>query len=159
MAPTTARAGTPIAGMGSRWIGITGDTNWANESDIRDGRYIYSFRGGSATLDRFDIAGGTAGAGAWSNIVYNNAAEAFSAGSAYFDFGKYIFIRKDATHRFFKYSITGNYLEPLTTNLYPDGTALSGNKIWIKKYDLAGVITWLYSLGNSTNMLHRIMLF
>ena len=44
MAPTTARGGAAAAGMSANWVAITGDTNWANESDIRNGRYIYSFR-------------------------------------------------------------------------------------------------------------------
>jgi len=44
MAPTTARAGAPIAGMGAVGIGKTGDAIWADESNIKDGRYIYSFR-------------------------------------------------------------------------------------------------------------------
>lgn len=160
MAPTTARAAAGAAGMSANWIGKTGDANWANESAILDGRYIYSFRGGvSATLDRFDIAGGTAGAGAWANIVYANAAEVFGAGSSFFDAGRYIYIRKDATHRFFKFSVRGNYLEPLSTNLYADGAAVIGSKIFVKNYDAAGVIKWLYSMRNSGTEVHRLMLF
>lgn len=45
MAPTVARAGAMVAGGGANRAGKTGDENWANESDIKDGRYIYSFRG------------------------------------------------------------------------------------------------------------------
>lgn len=44
MAPTTARGAAPGAGMSANWAGNTGDTNWANESSIQNGRYIYSFR-------------------------------------------------------------------------------------------------------------------
>ena len=44
MAPTTARAGAMVVGGGANWVGKTGDTNWADESNIKDGRYIYSFR-------------------------------------------------------------------------------------------------------------------
>lgn len=161
MAPTTARAGAPVAGGGANWAGKTGDPNWANESDIKDGRYIFSFRGGATgTLDRFDIAGGTAGAGAWANIVYVNNAETFTTGSSYGLYGRYLFIRKDATNRFFKYSLRGNYLEPLSTNLYPDGTALLGDKTWLKVYKESGVekLVWLYSLRNSGTELHRLLL-
>lgn len=159
MAPTTARAAAPIAGMSANWIGKTGDANWANESDIKDGRYIYSFRGGANTLDRFDIAGGTAGAGAWLAVTYVGATETFGSGSSYFDFGRYIYIRKDATNRFFKYSVRGNYIEPLSTLLYADGAAVLGMKMWVKKYDSAGVLTWLYSLRNTGTELHRLPLF
>lgn len=34
--------------------------------------------------------------------------------------GKYVYIKKDATNRFFKFSVTANYMEPFNTNLYPD---------------------------------------
>jgi hypothetical protein len=162
MSPTVARAGAMIAGGGANWVGKTEDANWADESNIRDGRYIYSFRGGATTtLDRFDIAGGTAGAGAWSNIVYGNAAETFTTGSCYDAYGRYLIIRKDATNRFFKYSVRGNYLEPLAVNLYPEGAAVLGDKIWIKNYKESGVekIVWLYSLRSTGTELHRVMLF
>lgn len=57
MAPTTARAAAPVLGMSANWAGKTGDANWALVTDIMDGRYIYSFRGGAGSLlDRFDIA-------------------------------------------------------------------------------------------------------
>lgn len=159
LAPTTARAAAPGVGMGAVAIGTSGESIWANESAIRDGRYIYSLRGGgSGVIDRFDIAGGTAGAGAWQALTFVNG-ETFTTGSSTFAMGRYIFIRKDATNRFFKYSVRGNYLEPLSTNLYPDGAALLGNKIWVKNYDTAKTIQWLYSLRNTGTELQRLMLF
>lgn len=160
MAPTTARGGAPSTGMSANWVDQTGITDWATESAILDGRYIYSFRGGAAsTLDRFDIAGGTAGAGAWAAITYNNAAETFTTGSGYAADTRYIYIRKDATHRYFKYGLKGNYLEPVSTNLYADSTALLGDKVWVKNYDDAGVIKWLYSIRNTGTELFRIPLY
>ena len=62
VAPTTARSGAPIAGMSANFVGKTGNTVWADITDIKDGRYIYSLRGGTSVLDRYDIAGGTGGA-------------------------------------------------------------------------------------------------
>ena len=159
MAPTTARAAAPSTGMSAGVIGVSGETAWADETNIQDGRYIYSFRAGAGVLlDRFDIAGGTAGAGAWLNINYIGT-ETFTTGSSAFIMGRYIFIRKDATNRFFKYSVRGNYIEPLTVNLYPDSTAALGQKIWVKNLDSAASVQWLYSLGNTLNVLHRIMLY
>lgn len=158
MSPTTARAAAPVAGMGAVAVGVSGEPIWAAETAIKDGRYIYSPRGTSSVIDRFDIAGGTAGAGAWQALTFVNG-ETFNAGSSYFVMGRYIFIRKDATNRFFKYSVRGNYLEPLSTNLYPDGAALLGNKIWVKNYDTAKTIQWLYSLRNTGTELQRLMLF
>jgi hypothetical protein len=53
---SAARAGAPIAGMTADFVGVTVITGWNSTSAILDGRYIYSFRGGVATLDRYDIA-------------------------------------------------------------------------------------------------------
>jgi len=162
MAPTTARAAAMVTWGGANWLGKTWDTNWANESDIKDGRYIYSFRwGGAWTLDRFDIAWGTAGAGAWLNIAYPNLMETFTTGSSYAVSWRYIYCRQNATHRYFKFSVRGNYMEPLTTNLYPDSTALNWDKTWIKVYNdwTADKLFWLYSLRNTGTELHRILLF
>jgi len=159
MAPTTARAAAAGLGMSANVVIKTGDSVWADENAILDGRYIYSMRGGAgALIDRFDIAGGTAGAGAWANVVYQGA-EVFGGGSNASVDGRYIYLRKDATNRFFKYSITGNYLEPLAVNLVSDSTALAGQKIWVKSLDSTGTVKWLYALGNTLTTVYRMMLF
>jgi hypothetical protein len=162
MAPTVARGGAMIVGGGANWVQLTGDVNYDEENNGFAGKYIFSFRGGAAvTLDRFDIAGGTAGAGTWAAITYINAAETFTTGSSYAAWTRYIIIRKDATNRFFKYSVRGNYLESLSTNLYPDGAAILGDRLWIKNYVESGVVkaTWLYSLANTGTVLHRLLLY
>jgi hypothetical protein len=157
MAPTTARAGVPVAGMSGNAVGATGDALWADETNIKDGRFIYSLRGGSAIIDRFDIAGGTAGAGAWLVMTYGGA-ETFATGSSASIMGRFMFIRKDSTHRYFKYSVVDNSVYPLAVNGYPDGAALLGNKLWVKNYDSTRAIQWLYSFGNTAQALHRMML-
>jgi hypothetical protein len=158
MAPTTARAGAAVAAATLDWCSVTGDTGWANENDIKDGRYLYSVRGGGALIDRFDIAGGTAGAGAWANMSFPGV-ETFSTGSSAHLIGRYLYIRKDATNRIFKYSVRGNYLEPVSTNLFADSTAILGGKVWIKDYDSTGSVRWLYSLMNTGTAVHRLMLY
>lgn len=159
LAPTTARAGAPAAGMGAVAIGESGISIWADESAIKDGRYIYSPRGGAtSTIDRFDIAGGTAGAGAWQQITYVGT-ETFTTGSSCFAMGRYIYMRKDATNRFFKYSVRGNYIEPVTTDFLPDGAAILGNKIWVKNLDSTATWQWLYTLSNTGVALRRVLLF
>jgi len=160
LAPTTARAAAPAAGASLNWVGKTGDANWALEADIKDGRYLYSVRGGASTvIDRYDIAGGTAGAGAWLALAYPGATETFTTGSSADWSGRYIYIRKDATNRFFKFSVRGNYMEALATNLYADGAAVLGCKIWVKDYDGTDTLKWLYSLRNTGTELHRLPLF
>lgn len=159
MAPTVARAAAPTTGISADVACFTGSTLWADESNIQNGRYIYSLRGGAgALIDRFDIAGGTAGAGAWANVAYVGT-ETFTTGASATIAGRYIFIRKETTNRFFKYSITGNYIEPLATNLFPDGVGVLGQKIWYKRLDVAGTVEWLYAIGNTLTAVHRLMLF
>ena len=155
LTPGVARAAAPSTGMSLNWAQRTGDPLWALESDIRDGRYLYSFRGGATSaLDRYDIALNT-----WAAITtYGPLAETFTTGSSYDLAGSYLYIRKDATHRFFKLSVRGNLLEPLATNLYPDGAAVLGDKLWVKQLDSSGSVAWLYSLTNSGTVLHRLML-
>lgn len=159
MAPTVARSGAPVAGMSASWAGNTGYTPWANESAILDGRYIYSFRGGAtSTLDRFDIAGGTAGAGAWAVITYIGAAETFTTGSSYALNGYNIYIRKEATNRFFTYNIIGNNIYPWSTNTYTDGAAVIGDKMFTVALRSAPTVKWVYSLQGTGTALHRCMI-
>lgn len=156
MAPTTARAAAPSTGMCMDFVGETGSPIWADENNIQDGRFIYSMRGGAGGLiDRFDIAGGTAGAGAWAAVTYVGQ-ETFTTGSSAFQFGRYIYIKKDATNRFFKFSIPGNYMESFTTDLYPDGAALLGQKLWVRALDATDEIVWVYHLLNTSTVLRRI---
>lgn len=164
VSPTTARTAAPNTGMTADFIGQTGDTGWANVNNIQDGRYIYSFRGNAATtLDRFDIAGGTAGAGAWNAVVYHPVVTTFTTGIGSDWSGKYIYIGKEGSatvpQRFYRFDIIGNAMEPLTTDWYLGGAALLGNKLWIKCLSSAGLVKWLYCLQSTSTNLRRIMLF
>jgi len=119
-------------------------------------------------VDRFDIAGGTAGAGAWAVVTTVNA-ETFTTGASFGIWKGKIYIRKEsasgAAQRFFYYDVVKNALLPFTTLNYPDGAALAGIKIWVKTFDYnqtdadADAVTWLYTLQSTGNALHRIMLF
>ena len=158
VAPTVARTGAPSTGMCADFIGFSHNSVWANESVIRDGRYIYSMRGGAgALIDRFDIAGGTSGAGAWEAVTYIGT-ETFTTGSSAFQSGEWLYIRKDATNRFFKYSVVRNAIFPFNTNTYTDGAALLGQKIWVKSLDSTEEVSWVYSLQNTGTALHRVLI-
>jgi hypothetical protein len=164
MAPTTARTGAPSTGMGLNWCGKSGNAIWENENNCLDGRFLYSFRGGaSSNMDRFDIAGGTAGAGAWLAVTYLGKQETFSTGSSYdMGYGCKLYARKDATKRIFQYDITGNYLYPFATDFYADGTALLGDKLFTVTYDDetgGDLIEWLYVLQNTGTVLRRVMIY
>lgn len=162
--PSAARAGAPVVGMTASFVGITGETNWADISDIKNGRYIYCIRGGTAIIDRYDIP-----TLAWlptTGVIYTSPIT-FTTGSSATWNGRYIYIAKEGTaaipQRFYKYSLRGNYLEPVTSDWMigtgAAGAALLGNKIWIKNLSSAGTIKWLYCLQSTATNLRRIMLF
>jgi len=153
LAPGVARTGAPTTGMTATAVGETGDATWALETDIRDGRYIYSFRGAAgALLDRYDIALNN-----WAAIAYIGT-ETFTTGSSGFVMDQYMYVRKDGTNRFFRYDVVANVMKPWSTNMYTDGAGVLGQKMWVKNYDASHTIQWLYSWQNTGTALHRVML-
>lgn len=158
--PTAARAGAPVAGMTANFVGVTGDTSWASITDIKNGRYIFCVRGGTAIIDRYDIA-----SLAWmstTGVVYTSPIT-FATGTSAFWNGRYLYIAKEGSatvpQRFYKYSLRGNYLEPVTTDWYFGGVALLGSKMWVKNLSTTGTVKWLYCLQSTSTNLRRIMLF
>lgn len=149
--------------MSADWVGDTGDTNWADITDIKDGRYIYSLRGGTSVLDRFDISGGTNGAGAWLAVTYQPSLQTFATGDSTEWSGQYLYIAKEGTaaipQRFYKYDLIGNTVFPMTSDWYLAGAAVLGNKIWVKNLSTAGTVKWLYCLQSTSTNLRRIMIF
>lgn len=158
LAPISARAAAPGAGMSGNWVSKTGDTFWQNESAILDGRFLYSFRGaGTADLHRYDIALNT-----WATISYQRPGETFTTGSCWDVDGPRIYGMKESTGRFFYYDVTDNEITGFTTDFYPQSTAVVGDKIFTVSYDDGAggdVIDWIYYLGNSTATLRRIMIY
>lgn len=154
--PGTARAAAPNVGMTANWISQTGDSNWSNESAFLDGRYIYSFRGnGSALCDQYDIALNN-----WTAAAINYVGtETFTTGTGSCTDGGKIYLRKDATNRFFMFDVVKNVMTPVATNFFPDGAALIGDRVWLKNYDPVGTIKWIYAMMNTGTVLHRIMIF
>jgi hypothetical protein len=164
VAPTTARAVKPGLGMSADFVCQTGNTGWADITNIKDGRYLYSFRGAATTvIDRFDIAGGTNGAGAWLAMAYHPVVATFTTGAVADWDGEYIYIGNAGSttvpQRFYRYSVVGNSMEPITTDWYLGGAAVIGNKAWVRRLSSAGAIKWLYNLQSAGVVLRRIMLF
>jgi hypothetical protein len=157
LSPTSARATAPALGMSANWVGKTENATWSNESNIQDGRYIYSFQGGSTgNLHRYDIALNT-----WETINYLRQAEAFGGGSSYdYDNGR-IYIQQGNGGRFFYLDIVGNQLIPWGYDFYPQSTARAGDKMFTVAYnDGSGdIITWVYYICNNLNIVRRCMVF
>ncbi|MCM8595179.1 hypothetical protein [Accumulibacter sp.] len=166
LSPGTARSSAPGAGFTADWIHGVPDPDWSgaqgklllqNGTQVRqNGRYLYSLRGGgSANLEIYDIAGNT-----WLNVgaQYGNAQETFSTGSCSVDFNGAIYVMKEATGRIFRFDVARNVLEPWSTNVYPQSTAVEGDKLLIVPYrDGATVIPFLYCQPHSRNELQRMM--
>jgi hypothetical protein len=152
LTPSPAR-GAPTSGMSGNWVyGVTA-TEWTNESNIQNGRYIYSFRGGSAVLERYDIAGN-----AWAAISYAPASQTFAAGTKYVYIDDFLYIQQDATGRWFRYDFLRNAMDGWGTMLYPNATAIIGNTAFASSYyDGATRIDYVYMILNSSNIMLRQM--
>lgn len=157
LSPTAARAAAPGTGMGANWVGKVGSSVWSDESNIQDGRYIYSFQGGTTSnLHRYDIALNT-----WETITYLRQQETFTLGTSYdYDNGR-IYIQQNATGKFFYLDIAGNQLIPWGFDFYPQSTARTGDKMFTVAYNdgTGDIITWVYYICNNLNILRRCMVF
>jgi hypothetical protein len=165
LTPTVARAGAAVAGMSADFIGKTGDSTWADITNIKDGRYIYSFRGTTGVLDRLNINGGTSGAPTWEVVTYQPSLQTWATGSSSdWDAGTPdIHIAKEGSgtvpQRFYKFDVVKNTMTPIASDWYCGGAALLGNKIWIRCLSSSNVVKWLYVLQSTSANLRRIMLF
>lgn len=163
--PGSARNTAMSAGGTADWI--NGVPAWATAVTAADssstttfalykqnGRYIYSLRGGgSSGADIYDIALNT-----WYGLAYGNQTETFNTGSCSVDLNGYIYIKKDATGRMFRFDVANNVLEPWAHNLYPESTVIEGDKLFTVIYRDAGVtIPFIYGLQHSRAELMRMM--
>ena len=155
LSPGAARAAAPGAGMSLNWVRSVSASDWTNESAVKNGRYLYSFRGGASNaLDIYDIAANT-----WiSNVVYQRQTETFTTGSAHELVGDYIYSVKDATGRMFRFDVAKQTFDPFTTLTYPQGAATVGDKLFDVEYvDGATTIRWIYLIRNTGTELFRCM--
>jgi hypothetical protein len=127
LAPVAARAAAPGVGASGHWVfdvPASIDADWSAENAIINGRRIYSFRaGGGAVLDYYDIAANT-----WvSGVIYSPLTETFTTGSKYVYAGGYIYMTKEATGRWFRFSPAEGSMVGWGTNIYPQGAAVAGD--------------------------------
>ena len=155
LSPSTARAAAPGAGLSGHWIHSVSASDWSNEAAIRNGRYLYSFRGGgSAVLDRYDIA-----ANSWENALpYAPATETFSAGTKLAYNGDFLYLQKDATSRWFRYDFAQSAMDGWTTMLYPQGAAVVGDTAFDVTFREGNTeIVYIHMLLNTSAMNLRQM--
>lgn len=154
ISPSVARAAAPGVSFSAQHVNNVADATWNNESNLLNGRFIYSFRGGASTaLDRYDIALNT-----WSNVVYEPTADTFTTGSGYCYSGEYIYISKEATGRWYRYSVVDSHMTSWGYNWYAQSTAHAGDRVSDITYtDGATNLTWLYSPGNNQTLWFRCL--
>jgi hypothetical protein len=155
LAPTAARAGAAGLAASASWVWGVTESSWSDENAIINGRRIYSFRGGaSAILDYYDIAINT-----WvSGVVYAPLVETFTTGSKYVYKGDFLYIQKEATGRWFRYSFPHNEMDGWNTMTFTQGSAVVGDTAWDITYvDGATEITYVYMLLNTSAVLLRQM--
>lgn len=155
LSPVPARASAFASGGGANWVSSCTDSSWTNENSIKNGKYIYSFRGGaSGAVDVFDI-----GANAWSNLTYTPFADFYGAGSCYDYDDDYIVIQKENTGRIFRFILAENRLVPWSTLVYPNGAATAGDKMFTKTLiDGGTTVKWVYTLGHTNTLLFRCLM-
>ena len=155
LSPTAARAAAPGLGMSGHWVFEATDAAWNSESAIQNGRYIYSFRGGSgAVLDRYDIALNT-----WaSGLTYAPATEVFGGGSKYVYRNDFIYTQKDTTGRWFRYNVVTGEQDGWSTMTYTQGGAVGGDTAFDVHYaDGATEIEYVYMVLNTSTVMLRAM--
>jgi hypothetical protein len=155
LSPGAARSAAPGAGMSGHWVYAATDPTWTVETTSNQGDRIYSFRGGASTaLDYYSISQNT-----WvSGITYQRLGETFTTGTSYALVNDYLYIQKDSTGRFYRYDIPKQTLDPWSTLLYAQGTAVVGDKTWDTAYvDGGTTLRWIYNLRNTGTELFRCM--
>ena len=156
LAPTAARAAAPTTGMTGHWVWGATEADWTAENAIQNGRYIYSFRGGAGmVLDRYDIALNT-----WlSGITVSPAAETFTTGSKSAYVGNYLYMQKDATGRWFRYSFPTQELDGWSTMTYTQGAALLGDTAFdVTYHDGATDVVYIQMFLNTSTVNLRQMI-
>jgi len=162
--PTVPRAGAPNTGLGAHWIWEHPDPEWNNSNSIKNGRYIYSFRGGgTATLDIYDIA-----ANSWeSNVIYSpgfggtvsGTADTFSTGAKYVYAKEYMYIMRDNTSRWVRYDIKKRQMDPWNTLTYPSGGTVYGDTAFDVIFKEGNTeLRYIYVQLNGSNILMRCLI-
>jgi hypothetical protein len=154
LSPGVARAAAPATGLSGHWVWGATAADWNNENDIKNGRYIYSFRGGATQfLDRYDIA-----LNAWAAITYAPATETFNTGTKYAYIGDYIYAQKEVTGRWFRFNVVTNEQDGWSTMTYTQGAAVIGETAFDVTYsDGALDITYIYMILNTSTVMLRQM--
>jgi len=154
----TARGGAAVAGCSLNWVYNVSDSTWTAPNAIKNGRYLYSFRGGATTMDIYDIAAGT-----WSSaIAYGGSGETFGTGTTYeYDDRDNLIIATAGSAslpaRLLRFDFIKTAMFPMGTVPRIQGTAVVGDKLFNVPFyaDTGKRIDYIYHWRNSGQELCR----
>jgi hypothetical protein len=128
---------------------------WKNESNYLNGRYIYSFRGGgSAILDRYDIA-----LNSWSNVTYDTSAGLNPTSGGYGTYADNSIYYVTNTGVCYEYNIVESNVYPFVTQPFNSGGSAVGDRVVCVKYiDGGTTIKYLYHNQPSSATMLRTMI-
>jgi len=161
VSPGVARAGAAVAGMSATWIYDVTNPAWKDESattqplGFLNGNFIYSFRGTTAVMDRYNIT-----TNAWENdIAYAPKVDTMVAGTSYSYIQDKIYAML-TTGRIVAFDVPGYNLDAVSHLWYTQGAAAIGDRLFDIVYtDGATVIRWIYYITATQPTLFRILLF
>lgn len=160
LSPTVGRGGAAGAGCSANFIGDTGDTTYSTESNNQNGRYIYSARAGtSAIIDRFDIAGGTSGAGAWSVATFTGDTSNWVSLNYWATQGRYIYGKNQPSGtgvglRIIRFDTVTLTATPFASmSYYEASSGVSQYKcMMIKNLNSSKTVQWIYLVPNQSSV-------
>ncbi len=157
LSPGNARTAAAVAGHSLIWVPTASDPLWADETSIKNGRYLYSFQGGSSgNLSYYDIAANT-----WVNLTttYQRAGGVdFAPTSGSFHYAAdreliYILtVTASGASQCWRYNCVTQTLDPWATYCFPYSTTPTGQRASVVTYvDGGTTIRWVYLVpGNAT---------
>ena len=151
--PTVARASVTGGGVTCDIPTDTKRSEWADENNIKDGRYIYSTRGKAGVdIDRYDIV-----ANKW-EVVNTRTLESFNTGTSSVIVDGNWYIKRESGHRFLKYNFVDNVMYAFSTITLADGAGVFGQKLHAKGIKDTDIV-FIYSVASSSTTVYRTLLY
>jgi hypothetical protein len=147
----TVRPAAAVAGVSLNWPCDVSDPTWGYASNCKNGRFLYSFRGGVATLDIYDIALGT-----WTTAQpFGSNGETFAVGTSYeYDGQDNIIIALPGSTtlpaRLLRFDVIRNGIYGVGVTPVIQGTGIVGDKLFSVQFQQDGVtLNYMYHWKNS----------
>jgi hypothetical protein len=167
LTPAVARSASPNAGGASlSWIGVVSDSSWADETNIKNGRYLYCFAaGGTGNYGVYDIAANT-----WINVTASEYRRGGAWQGPVFGGGvcvdrEFIYVipagGPNPPYLLYRYNVVTRTLDPWSSWQLPGTGGYDRNGATIGTYtDGATTLRWLYHIPWATpSIMMRMLIF